>query len=450
MSWKNVRTASLEQSIWSRLPENTFRQHLVVLEERTNAVPIDAQRFTLKDWSLTDTYPPSNLYTLPVEVEQQIADDFACLAAVEEGAQSVAAVCIEENSEFPGLTLRFAALDTSLNECVKGALQDASSILAEIASDVHADATALACKTDAFFKRVIELHANRLLARLRSVKWEKPKHLVKSHKKSLWQDFANVIHRAQFLYTKREKRLRQLIEKTLLDLATVYESFEAVPADTAAEILALSALVNASLSFCLMNEVQDYARRLESSTSTKPTKQVGSAIKCLRQIEKIAAYRRMCTSLVERAKQYPILFRNGLRLKYLTPYNSVPTTIGYEDWAKTCHVHAEVQLAVHYDLVRQSNDMNFLPPRTIGISKWLCYLCYQFLRAHKQFFPSKTHGRLYDQWTIPDLVEFRADTRQCYREIIQEIDAQVVRQTENEPELWRIEPMTSRQDLLTL
>jgi hypothetical protein len=135
-----------------------------------------------------------------------------------------------------------------------------------------------------------------------------------------------------------------------------------------------------------------------------------------------------------------------MALAYLTPYKSVPTTIAYEEWATTCHVHAEVQLAVHYDLKilhLKPKQASFLPPRCIGISKWLCYLCYQFIRAHKMFFPSRTHGRLYDQWTIPDLTEFDEDLLKRYRSILKIMDEGIVHLTDNEPELWRIEPMTS-------
>lgn len=298
---------------------------------------------------------------------------------------------------------------------------------------------------DDLFHNVIQLHHRRLLARLRSAKWEKPKHLSKSHKKPLWQDFKNLLHRAQFCYTKKEKASRQAVEKSLVELASVYEGFEAVPLAPEAEVAALKHLVNTSFTFCSTDTIRDYAQRLESSVGVTTTKQVASAIKCFRQIQKIAAYRRICVSLVETARNYPALFQNSVKIAYLVPYKSIPTIISYEPWAKTCHVHAEVQLAVHYDLLSrlEADQQSFLQPRTIGISKWLCYLCYQFLRAHKQFFPSKTHGRLYDQWTIPDLSEFTKDTCQRYRSIVKAIDDEVLGQTENGPELWRAEPMTS-------
>ena len=442
MSHRDVCTSSTDRSIWLGLSQETFRQHLVVLGDRTNAIPIDARAFDPEEWLAISPYAAQRSYSLPLAVEQQLADDFACLAAVEEGAQSVAAVCVEEHILPPGLTLRFAALDIS-NDVVRAVLQRTTAIMTTVASDSAKGAHFVLGYVDNLFHNVIQLHHRRLLARLRSAKWDKPKHLSRSHKKPLWQDFTNLLHRVQFYYIKKEKSSRHAVEKSLVELASVYEGFEAVPSE--AELPALKDVVDSSFTFCSTDTIRDFAQRLESSVGATPTKQVASAIKCLRQIQKIAAYRRICVSLTETARIYPALFQNSVKMAYLVPYKSIPTTIGYKEWAKTCHVHAEVQLAVHYDLLSQleAAQQSFLRPRTIGISKWLCYLCYHFLKAHEQFFPSKTHGQLYDQWTIPDSAEFTTETYQRYRGIVKAIDDEVLQQTENEPELRRVESMTS-------
>lgn len=426
MSLKDPRTASAEKSIWLDLSEETFRQHLVTLEERTNTIPMDPSVFSPGEW---DPFSRSERkYTLPLEIEQQIADDFACLVAVTEGAQSVAAVCVEEHPQNLGTTLRFAAMDMSIDEAVKTALRSVVNILAEAAS-------ASATKTsDSYVERlfdvVMQLHELRLLARLRSSKWVKPKYLSKSHKKPLWQDFPNLIHRAQFSYTKPEKAKRQIVENQLKELSLVYQNFES----SESNLSSLKNLVNASFEFCSKIEIKDYLHRLQNQT--KQTSQIAAAIKSLRQIQKIAAHRRISISLVEAAQRYCSLFHKA-DIVYLAPYKSVPTSIGYHEWAKTCHIHAEVQLAVYYDLNPAQR------PRVIGTSKWLCYLCYQFLRAHTLFFPSKTHGQLFDQWTIPDLTEFGDEIVRRYRRVVVFMDEVVVRQIQEEPEMSRLKPMTS-------
>jgi hypothetical protein len=448
MSRLQTQTADPENSIWRHLPEDTFRHHLVNLEKITNAVPVEPQTFPLE---LQNQKSKDN-YSLPLSVEQQIADDFAFLAAIEEGAQSVAAVCLEEHFKPTGLTVRFAALDLSLNDHVKDALEAITNTLSTI-SEVED-----AARTDELFTQIVNLHFRRLLARLRSTKWEKPKYLAKQHKKPLWQDFSNLLHRVQFVYTKKEAILRRSVEAQVQHLATIYESFEAVSAGSEEEIRHLHDLIKASYNFCKTRDIAVFAQRLENSITVSPTPKVASAIKCLRQVEKIGAYWRVTTSLIAHSLKYPTLFGVNLQLAFLTPYEAVATEIGHEAWAKSCHVHAEVQLAVHYDLLAQNtapSTSTFLTPRVIGTSKWLCYLCYRFLVAHGGFVAVNTHGRLYDQWTIPDLAGYGEGMCGRYRGIVRDMDAEVVREIgdtgPDEAESmvrWRAEPMTSRQNLL--
>lgn len=436
MTLKNPRTSPAKHSIWSELTEDTFRQHLVSLEERTNAVPVDPQVFNVSEW---ESRCLKQRHTLPIAVEQQLADDFARLVAVNEGAQSVAAVCIEEAVEDPGLILRFAALDISLNDAIRTTLETTSDVLARVASKPM---NGIDEARSEILQVVMELHYLRLLARLRSAKWIKPKYLSKSHKKPLWQDFTNLQHRVGFLYSRKEKSVRTQVEELIIQLGEVLQNFE--KADVSEQFTNMIALINASFAFTHNADIKNFGDRIENSVKTVPTPQVASAIKCLRQIQKIAAYRRICDDMIEIARKYGPLFQAGLTFEYLEPYEGVGTSIGYESWAKTCHIHAEVQLVIFYDIcIQQVQHPRYLQPRCIGISKWLCYLCFRFLQAHGQFFPSKTHGRLYDQWTLPDLDEFQGPLVTRYRLLLRELDDIVVKQAENEPELWRVEPMTS-------
>lgn len=457
MSRLETRTSNPGKSIWLNLSEDTFRRHLVDLEHRTNAVPIAPQIFALEH------HNGLHGRLLPLQLEQQLAADFSFLAAIDEGAQSVAAVCLEEHVQPAGLTLRFAALDLSLDNGVKTALQHIADCLAQRACG-YLDLS----QVEALFEQIVKLHFRRLLARLRSNKWEKPKYLSRQHKKPLWQDFANLVHRVQFLYTKKEAATRRSVEAHLQSLVSAYHCFEALQAGSQREFGFLKDLIKASYRFCKVADVAEFARRLENSVGLTATAKVASAIKCLRQIEKIAAYWRIANSLLNASGDYPNLFGRKLRLAFLTPYTSVPTTVGYEAWATTCHVHAEVQLAVYYDILYQSSrqseknegmlEPDFHRPRVIGTSKWLCYLCYLFLRCHGCFVPANTHGRLYDQWTVPDLNEYGDELITRYRNILCAIDEEIVKETDNTGTLgtkesdlvrWRAEPMTSRQDLLS-
>lgn len=59
-------------------------------------------------------------------------------------------------------------------------------------------------------------------------------------------------------------------------------------------------------------------------------------------------------------------------------------------------IHAEVQILLFYDQ-RPHQDL----PRVICASKSACYLCHLCLKVHGRFIVPRTHGRIYDRWTLP-------------------------------------------------
>lgn len=71
-------------------------------------------------------------------------------------------------------------------------------------------------------------------------------------------------------------------------------------------------------------------------------------------------------------------------------------------------VHAEIQLLFFYEL----NDK--LPrPRVICSSKSACYLCNLFFSLHGVFHIPRSHGRLYDKWTLPDWIQIPTAPRRA-------------------------------------
>jgi len=427
------RTARQTSTIWSSISEDEFRRNLVTLEERTNAVPVDVQVFRFKE-------EVGNTSRLPLGVEQQVADDLAFLAAVQEGAQSVAAVCLEQHLRpQAGLKICIAGADL-IDERVRVFMTRVCEILGDLSKDglcdVHLE--------EELLDQIIKQHLYKILGRLRSRKWEKPRYLAASHKKPLWQDFENVIHRVQHVYPSRKERAyKQKIEDHLKALAELYKSFEETADDEL--VSQLKSLVKSTYEFCRNKEVGQFAARLEG---LRPTPQIAAAVKSLHQLEKVGAYQRIALDLVASASRYPDTFRD-IDLRYLSPYSSIPTSIAYESWAKTCHIHAEIQLVVEYDLRHTSthNDTESYSPRIIGTSKYLCYLCYLFIKIHGRFIAPNTHGRLYDQWTVPDLAEYNDKSREHYATVLAQINEVVCKHSE-EGVYRRVEPMTSRQNLL--
>ncbi|KAL4965228.1 nucleic acid/nucleotide deaminase domain-containing protein [Aspergillus stella-maris] len=455
-SLRQIQTASPCKTIWSHVSQDAFRQHLVTLEKQTNAVPMDVLQSTKPEDECkgdgNENYKKNDAF-LPLKVEKQFADDFAYIAAVTEGAQSVAAVCLEQyidTSNCPyTLIIRVAGMD-AIDENVRALLQTVVTQLQCPAQEPNS--------TETIFRSIIAQHTQKLLGRLRSRKWNKPKHLARTHKKALWQDFENLLHRAQHVYARKpERRVRDAIETSIREIRKVYEEFEKDFSDSDGgqaddQLEALQNLVKASYTWCKEPLIGEYASKLEILGGDNPTRQVAAATKTLRQLEKIGAYWRIASDLVAVAAKYKHIFQRT-HIEYLTPFASTPTNIAYESWAQTCHVHAEIQLVV--ELAKsippnnQSGKTEMCRPRTIGTSKYLCYLCYLFLHYHGGFQMLSTHGRLYDQWTVPDLIEYDAATRDKFSTVLERMDEHIIEQIkETEGIIWRAEPMTSRQNLL--
>jgi hypothetical protein len=62
----------------------------------------------------------------------------------------------------------------------------------------------------------------------------------------------------------------------------------------------------------------------------------------------------------------------------------------------TWKVHAEIQILCFYEQ-RPHQPL----PRVICASKSACYLCNLFLETHGKFIVPRTHGKIYDRWTLP-------------------------------------------------
>lgn len=104
-----VNTASGQKSIWRHLNYDQFRTKIVALERASKEVPCDRKFHQRKEWRHPRICNDDLSRLLPFEVEQRVADDFAFLAAAEEGAKGVSAVGLEESTDHLGLVIRLAA-----------------------------------------------------------------------------------------------------------------------------------------------------------------------------------------------------------------------------------------------------------------------------------------------------------------------------------------------------
>jgi hypothetical protein len=82
------------------------------------------------------------------------------------------------------------------------------------------------------------------------------------------------------------------------------------------------------------------------------------------------------------------------------------TKVKYHTRTRTCgtkwKVHAEVQILMFYEQ-RPRQAL----PRVICSSA--CYLCSLFLETHGRFIVPRTHGRIYDRWTLPSEAAFDSE-----------------------------------------
>ena len=104
-----VNTAHNDQSIWQNVDRDTFRRHIISLQQASNEVPSDPVVYSASEWLATHETGNGLAYSLPMDVEQRLADDLAFIAAAEEGPKEVSAIALEEQVDPPGLLILLAA-----------------------------------------------------------------------------------------------------------------------------------------------------------------------------------------------------------------------------------------------------------------------------------------------------------------------------------------------------
>lgn len=135
----------------------------------------------------------------------------------------------------------------------------------------------------------------------------------------------------------------------------------------------------------------------------------------IQQVNKIGRYWGLCVYLTKYARTYGKIFKN-LSLETLTPYEDVKSSIAYEEGSRvSCFVHAEIQLVTFYGLHGTGNRTM---PRILGVSKAACYLCCLFILSQGRFFVTQSHGRLYDQWNVPNLATYDSTQVDEYRRVL--------------------------------
>lgn len=267
---------------------------------------------------------------------------------------------------------------------------------------------------EACFDIMVGYHRNRILDRLGSVKSRLPRRAEQHRKEKTRGRYTckssptPIIRVLKKLIDSEPSRLGNgkttadwhVFKTEVISLWNAFEAFETSVHTGDSERQALQEIVKKM--FVISRDGVSFAKR---------TRDLGFARSALedrvvRQVGKTANYWRICIQLADASRKFPAGFRD-IECQVLTPFRSErwPSGSGWE-----LFVHAEIQLVTYY-AARPSCPQ----PRVIGASKEACFLCNSFLRAFGSFLVSKTHGRLYSKWTVPDLAIYDEQTREKIR-----------------------------------
>lgn len=290
----------------------------------------------------------------------------------------------------------------------------------------------------ALFQCVMKLCEERIHGRLESNHWTRPRHQPGRSKQPLHQALRKLVSSLKSARSKAPRSIQDL-RKELIALANTYQAVDRCSNNPDTRVEAVKIAVRESYSVCTSNGTC-------SLESTILAHGLDPKFVCedrvIKQVNKIGRYWGLCHDMTDDSRRYRSLFENT-ELECLQPFTWIRSRIFARTTRKAsvkCHVHAEIQMLIHYD---QHVFADTLKPRVIGVNKSACYLCNLFFQYRRQYFLTKTHGHLYDQWTLPDLATFTSQQRTEYRRIIRAMIAEMENAVKRQPKRKRFAPTGS-------
>ncbi|MCJ1464795.1 hypothetical protein MMC07_003408 [Pseudocyphellaria aurata] len=435
----SVNTSSIRKSIWRDIDRDRFRRNIVALQRASNQVPCDPKVHTRNEWRNPRISHDDPSYTLPFEVEQRLADDFAYIAAAEEGVKAVSAVALEESLDPAGLTMRLAA-NESVPERVPHIFKKIFNLLGRCARRKML----LKPCAEKIFEHVVDLSQKRLFGRLQSRQWIRPRHLSRTQSKPLHQELRKA-SRELFKGPLSTHTDFSSLMKKLDGLCESYELVDKEWENTEQGFQMLKEIVRKSYDFCTSGDTCSTLEETIHSLGLNPSPIC--ADKRIHQVQKIGRYWELSVHLTKCSKKYDKVFKD-LNLQILQPYQRIESAVSSTGLRVSCFVHAEIQLVTFYGLNANSAIRR---PRVLGASKKACYLCNLFVLIQGHYFVTKTHGHLYDQWNVPDLVSFKPEQLADYRRVLSDMNKKVEQDLAAAQSGWygRRHPMTSSVNLPT-
>ncbi|CAO1602478.1 hypothetical protein XANCAGTX0491_006088 [Xanthoria calcicola] len=362
---------------------------------------------------------------LSLDREKQLVDYFAFISATTNDPLRIMAVCVEEDGDEKGMTIRLASNTGDLSSVVQGFMGIARTL--EKASSKSRSRSEI---RQELFRQIVGLDEPRILSRLRSRhaarNWNKKeqRELLPLLRETIQDNSIN--ERGEMMKTSLSS-LRSCSKQ----LSTSFSEFEVARGEGLTKNASRDMLID------LLMQIKDLdVDSLDKALRLSPIIDPSLKYFLPRAINKISRYHHISCDLVDAARspQYTLFQRisiqaipkHQLDMAFLADQSANfeetfrrvtgsshqyrhsdfdPRVVSavrtrflkrMTDRATKWKVHAEVQILLFYEQRPQ-----LFRPRIIGSSKSACYLCNLFIQSHGQFQVSRSHGRLYDRWILP-------------------------------------------------
>ena len=261
------------------------------------------------------------------------------------------------------------------------------------------------------FDHVMVLSQKRIHGRLQSAHWNPPGYRSNAAPEPLYQEIRKVSQQLTSWLPFAQRYSSSLVQR-LDNLCESFRCIDKAKVNTNRHLLLMKKVVIESYDLCTL----DGKFALEGAIRAYGLEpRLVCNNKCIQQVDKIGRYWGLCVYMAKSSVRFSALFK-ALDLKILPAYQGITPSLSTIQGKRVSYfVHAEIQLVTFYGLCSNAPRTR---PRVLGVSKSACYLCSLFLLSQGQYFITKTHGRLYNQWNVPDLAAFGANQVDEYRRLL--------------------------------
>ncbi|KAK0953517.1 hypothetical protein LTS01_024346 [Friedmanniomyces endolithicus] len=371
-------------------------------------------------WALTETpslpsetlaKPKAGSWELDLEREKQLADDLAFLVCVWDDPTEVRAVCIEEDQNGSGITIRIVTNTGDPSHTVLE-LQVITDVMVQAARRRKPRSET----QQALQAHITRMRRDRILSRPRS-----------RHTSSTWK-------------TKGRCGFGPLLIQTVSQCQKVIKGGKAK--NSTASVRAQAERLNEAfeaLERCQNREetvhplealiVMAYTFDTQGLTATlkQHVKLNQSLVAYLPEvIGKLGRYVRISFDLTNAARMKHVALFHRIKVAKVTFQQVSPRTFDgtseafHKRWSRVVSGSPDLQTSLSCLRIQDSLAM---PPRMIRASNSACYLCNLFIITHCKFAVPRTYGRIYEKWYLPDWSSISGDRGGAVQTLMERFNA---------------------------